>query len=244
MFLNNNDSSEVNMKKIGLVGGTGPESTLMYYKELNSRIDYLTGGKEMPDIAIESVNFRKAWDYVSGGKYRELSSYLSEKVNLLKQSGCEIITLTAGTMHIVYDEIEKNTYVSLVSIPKAVCDEALRREYRKVGLLGTMFTMEQDYMKKDLMSVGIDVFVPCKEDRELIAKRILEELEIGIVKKSTLQEFNAIIDRMRTQYGIESVILGCTELPLLLSDTNAALPCLDSVDIHIRKLIRLATMKE
>ena len=66
MFLNNNDSSEVNMKKIGLVGGTGPESTLMYYKELNSRIDYLTGGKEMPDIAIESVNFRKAWDYVSG----------------------------------------------------------------------------------------------------------------------------------------------------------------------------------
>ena len=107
-----------------------------------------------------------------------------------------------------------------------------------------MFTMEQDYMKKDLMSVGIDVFVPCKEDRELIAKRILEELEIGIVKKSTLQEFNAIIDRMRTQYGIESVILGCTELPLLLSDTNAALPCLDSVDIHIRELIRLATMKE
>ena len=75
------------MKKIGLVGGTGPESTLMYYKELNSRIDYLTGGKEMPDIAIESVNFRKAWDYVSGGKYRELSSYLSEKVNMLKQSG-------------------------------------------------------------------------------------------------------------------------------------------------------------
>ena len=153
MFLNNNDSSEVNMKKIGLVGGTGPESTLMYYKELNSRIDYLTGGKEMPDIAIESVNFRKAWDYVSGGKYRELSSYLSEKVNLLKQSGCEIITLTAGTMHIVFDEIEKNTNVSLVSIPKAVCDEAVRRGYRKVGLLGTMFTMEQDYMKKDLMKL-------------------------------------------------------------------------------------------
>ena len=232
------------MKKIGLVGGTGPESTLMYYKELNSRIDYLTGGKEMPDIAIESVNFRKAWDYVSGGQYGVLSSYLSEKVNLLKQSGCEIITLTAGTMHIVFDEIEKNTNVSLVSIPKAVCDEAVRRGYRKVGLLGTMSTMEQDYMKKDLMSVGIDVFVPCKEDRELIAKRILEELEIGIVKKSTLQEFNAIIDRMRTQYGIESVILGCTELPLLLNDPNAALPCLDSVDIHIRELIRLATMKE
>ena len=89
------------MKKIGLVGGTGPESTLMYYKELNSRIDYLTGGKEMPDIAIESVNFRKAWDYVSGGKYGVLSSYLSEKVILLKHSVREIITFTAGPIHIV-----------------------------------------------------------------------------------------------------------------------------------------------
>ena len=105
MFLNNNDSSEVNMKKIGLVGGTGPESTLMYYKELNSRIDYLTGGKEMPDIAIESVNFRKAWDYVSGGKYGELSSYLSEKVNLLKQSGCEI-----NAMKLYVEDIEKSDF--------------------------------------------------------------------------------------------------------------------------------------
>ena len=230
------------MKKIGLVGGTGPESTLMYYKELNSRIDLLTGGKEMPEITVESVNFRKAWDCVSDGKYGELTSYLSEKVNLLKRSGCEIIALTAGTMHIVFDEIEKNTNVSLVSIPKAVCGEAVRRKYKKVGLLGTVFTMEQDYMKKDLRSAGIDVFVPCKEDRELIAKRILEELELGVVKNSTLQEFNAIIDRMRTQYGIESVILGCTELPLLLNNKNAALPCIDSVDIHIRELIRLAMM--
>lgn len=230
------------MNKIGLVGGTGPESTLMYYKELNSRIDLLTGGKEMPEITVESVNFRKAWDCVSDGKYAELTSYLSEKVNLLKRSGCEIIALTAGTMHIVFDEIEKNTNVSLVSIPKAVCGEAVRRKYKKVGLLGTVFTMEQDYMKKDLRSAGIDVFVPCKEDRELIAKRILEELELGVVKNSTLQEFNAIIDRMRTQYGIESVILGCTELPLLLNNKNAALPCIDSVDIHIRELIRLAMM--
>ncbi len=229
------------MKKIGLVGGTGPESTLMYYKELNLRIDSMTGGKEMPDVAIESVNFRKAWDHVSSGNYSELIDYLSEKVSLLKGSGCDIIALTAGTMHIVFDEIEKQTGVSLVSIPKAVCDEAVRRNYKKVGLLGTVFTMEKDYMKKDLINAGIEVFVPCKDDRELIAKRILEELELGIVKDSTLQEFNAIIEKMRVENGIEAVILGCTELPLLLNDENSALPCLDSVDIHIRELIRLAT---
>ena len=100
---------EVFMKKIGLVGGTGPESTMMYYKELNSKIDQLTDKKAMPDIAIESVNFRKAWEYVSTGSYEELTDYLSEKVNSLNKSGAEIIALTAGTMHIVFDDIVKKT---------------------------------------------------------------------------------------------------------------------------------------
>ena len=228
------------MKKIGLVGGTGPESTLMYYKELNSKIDEATGGKSMPELSIESVNFRKAWEMVSSSQYKELADYLSEKVTALAKSGAEIIALTAGTMHIVFDEIEKNTNVSLVSIPKAVCDEVMKRGYKKIGLLGTIFTMEQDYMKKDLLRAGVDVIVPDKADRELIAKRIFEELEVGIVKESTLQEFNEIIKKMQSEHEIEAVVLGCTELPLLLNDGNCVLPCLDSVAIHIEKLIALA----
>lgn len=228
------------MKKIGLVGGTGPESTLMYYKELNSRIDKMTCGKEMPDISIESVNFRKAWKYVVDGNYEDLTNYLSEKVDALKKSDSEIIALTAVTMHVVSNEIIDKTNVDLISIPKSVCKEVCDREYKKVGLLGTIFTMEKDYMKTDFLNSGIDVIVPCKDDREFIAKRILEELEVGIVKESTLKEFNDIILKMKNEYGIEAVILGCTELPLLLSDSNCVLPCLDSVDIHINELIRLA----
>ena len=228
------------MRKIGLVGGTGPESTLMYYKELNSRIDAMTGGKAMPDIAIESVNFRRAWDYVSSGNYDALADYLSEKVLGLKQTSSEIITLTAVTMHAVSDQIEAKTGVSLLSIPKAVCREALRRGYRKIGLLGTIFTMEQDYMKRNFIQNGIEIVVPDPADRELVAKRILEELELGIVKESTLEEINGIIDRMRTDKGIEAVILGCTELPLLLNDQNCVLPCLNSVAIHISELIQSA----
>ena len=99
-------------------------------------------------------------------------------------------------------------------------------------------------MKKDLVGSGTEVVVPCREDRELVAKRILEELELGIVKDTTLREFNEIIDKMRIESGIEAVILGCTELPLLLNDDNCVLPCMDSVDIHIRELIRLATMDD
>ncbi len=228
------------MKKIGLVGGTGPESTIMYYKELNSKIDEATGGKNMPELSIESVNFRKAWELVSASQHKELADYLSEKVDNLAKNGAEIIALTAATMHIVFDEIERNTKVSLVSIPKAVRDEVVEKGYKKVGLLGTIFTMEQDFIKKDFLQTGIEVIIPDKADRELVAKRIYEELEQGIVKESTLREFNEIIRKMKNVHGIEAIILGCTELPLILNDANCLLPCLDSVAIHIKKLIELA----
>ena len=232
------------MKKIGLVGGTGPESTVMYYKELNSKIDQATGGKNMPDLSIESLNFRKAWELVSANRYQELAEYLSEKVNNLMKSGAEVITLTAVTMHMVIDEVKKNTNVSLVSIPKAVCDEALKRGYKKVGLLGTIFTMERDFMKKDMLQAGIEVVVPDKADRELVAKRIFEELEFGIVKESTLQELNGIIRKMQEEHDIEAVVLGCTELPLILNDENCVLPYMDSIEIHINKLVELAQGRE
>lgn len=228
------------MKKIGLVGGTGPESTLMYYKELNTRIDRMTNGTEMPDIAVESVNFRRAWGYVSAGEYGLLADYLAEKVNSLRAGGAEVISLTAGTMHIVLEDLLRKTQVPLVSIPRAVCREAQARGYRKIGLLGTIFTMEQDYMKTDFREAGIEVVIPDKADRELVAKRILEELENGIVKESTLKEFQEIIRGMRDRDGIEAVVLGCTELPLILNPDNCPVPCLDSVEIHINELIRLA----
>ena len=225
------------MKKICLIGGPGPESTLMYYKELNKRTDELTNGKEMPDIAIESVNFRKAWDYVANEKYDLLADYLAEKINCLKSVGAEVISLTAATMHIVYDELIKKTDTALISIPQAVSKEAAARGYKKVGLLGTIFTMEQDYMKKDFSKADIEVCIPDKEDRELIAQRIFEELEIGIVKESTLKEFQDIIRKMQDKYKIEAIVLGCTELPLILNDSNCPVACLDSVEIHIKELI-------
>ena len=228
------------MKKIGLVGGTGPESTLMYYKELNSRIDKITGGAQMPDLVIESVNFRKAWGCVCEEKYDLLADYLSEKVNNLRTSGAQVIALTAATMHIVYDEIVAKTQVPLISIPKSVCEEIQKKGYKKVGLLGTIFTMEKDYMKKDLLEAGIEVIIPENSDRELIAKRIYEELEVGIVKESTLKEFTTIIEKMKKEQGIQALILGCTELPLLLNKDNCPVDCLDSVEIHLQKLIELA----
>ena len=228
------------MKKIGLVGGTGPESTLMYYKELNHRIDRLTGGKAMPDIAIESVNFRRMWGYVSDNELDLLTDYFVEKIDCLERSGAEVVSLTCATGHIVIDRIKQKTNVPLVSIPEAVCEKAAVLGIKKVGLLGTIFTMEQNFMKQPFINAGIGVFIPEPTDRQLIAKRILEELERGIVKEQTLKEFQDIIGKMKAQNGIEAVILGCTELPLLLNSENCPVTCLNSVDIHIEKLIGLA----
>ncbi len=106
--------------------------------------------------------------------------------------------------------------------------------------MGTVFTMEQDYMKKDLISAGVQVFVPNAEERALIGKRIFEELEKGIVKESTLTELVTVINRMKNDDGIEGIILGCTELPLILNPDNCPVKCFDAVDIHIKKLISLA----
>lgn len=128
-----------------------------------------------------------------------------------------------------------------MSIPKAVADEAVARGIRKVGLLGTIFTMEQAYMKTDLINAGVEVYVPDETDRKLVAERILTELELGTVKESTLVEFQAIIKKMQQAHGIEAVILGCTELPLLLNPDNCPVLCLDSVEIHINDLIRRVT---
>jgi len=230
---------DTDLKKLGLVGGTGPESTLSYYKKLNEEIDRLTNEKSMPDICIESVNFRRAWEYVANDDREALTEYLAEKVRLLQAGGAQVISLTAVTMHMVFDELEKRTGVSLVSIPRAVCEEIEKAGIKKIGLLGTMVTMEQDYMKKDLIAAGVEVYVPREPERALVAKRIYEELEKGIVKESTLQEFRQIIEKMKVENGIEGVILGCTELPLLLNSENCPVPCFDSVEIHLRKLVEL-----
>ena len=167
------------MKKIGLLGGTGPESTLLYYKELNSRIDKLTGAEHMPELVIESVDFRRVWGYLTNGQYGELVDYLAEKVNNLRSYGAEIVSLTAVTTHIVFAELAAKTKTSLVSIPQAVCRQAVSKGYKKVGLLGTIFTMEQDYMKTDFQEAGIEIVIPEKADREMVAKRIQCEVLVS-----------------------------------------------------------------
>lgn len=227
------------MKKLGLVGGTGPESTMVYYRELNKRIHEKTNGEEFPEIVIESVNLYKALGMVANEEYEELDRYLSKAISNLEACGADIVALTAGTMHVVFEKLESKVNVPFISIPEAVAELAVSKGYKRVGLLGTIFTMEKDYLSKAFVKKGIEVIVPSAENRILVNERISKELEYGIVKETSTNELISVIEEMREKSGIEAVILGCTELPLALNENNCPVDCLDIMDIHIQKLVKL-----
>jgi len=226
------------MKKIGLIGGTGPESTLVYYKELNKRLNEACGGTAFPEIAIESLDLFKALNLVKEEKYSDLTDYIYSKIQNLENGGADVIALTAATMHVVYDELAQKVKKPFISIPQAAADYAVSKGYKKVGLLGTIFTMEKDYLSKAFVEKGIQVVTPEAKDRILVNERISKELEYGIVKEESVAELVSVINKMKAENQIEAVILGCTELPLALNKENCPVEPLDIMEIHIQKLVK------
>ena len=225
------------MKKLGLVGGMGPESTIPYYHDIVYEVQQKVGGDFFPNFTIESVNVFDVLRLCGEEKYEELTDYLMCAINNLVKSGADFVALSANTPHIVFDKLQERSSVPLVSIVEATRDEALRLNKRKLGLLGTIFTMTGDFFKEPFTRSGIKIITPTSEEMELINEKISSELELGIVKEETLRSFQKIIARMQEDSGIEAVILGCTELPLLLNDEVSPVPCLDTMKIHIQALV-------
>ncbi len=232
------------MKKLGLVGGMGPESTIPYYHDIVYGVQKRIGKNFFPDLAIESVNVFEILRLCNEQKYDELTSYLMQAVKNLIAGGADFIALSANTPHIVFDRLQTQSTVPLVSIVEAACNETIRLNKRKVGLLGTIFTMTEDFFKKPFYSSNIEIIIPTTEEMEYINSKISSELELGITKEETLRGFQKIIKRMQQEDSIEAIILGCTELPLLLNDAVSSIPCLDTMKIHIQLLIDLIVEKE
>ena len=225
------------MKKLGLVGGMGPESTIPYYHDIVYGVQDRIGENFFPNLTIESINVFDVLRLCNEQKYDELTDYLMKAINTLIKSGADFVALSANTPHIVFDRLKEQSTVPLVSIVEVTCDEAIRLNKRKLGLLGTIFTMTGDFFKKPFYDSNIEIITPTTEEMEYINSKISSELELGIVKKDTLQGFQKIIKRMMEDDGIEAIILGCTELPLLLNDEVSPVPCLDTMKIHIQHLI-------
>lgn len=225
------------MKKAGLVGGMGPQSTMPYYLGVVYGVRERTSDDFFPNINIESINVFEVLKFCEREDYEGLTQHLLLAVKNLAAAGAEFAVLTANTSHIVFDRLQKVSPIPLLSIIEATCEEAKKRGYNKLALLGTVFTMQRDFYKAPFLREGIDIIVPSEDEMRLIDKRITDELELGIVRDETLLEFQQIISRLGIEHGAQAVILGCTELPLLLNDANSPLPTLDTVAIHTSSII-------
>ena len=223
------------MRKLGLIGGTGPESTVPYYRGIVFAVQRETGN--FPPLTIESVSVFDVLRLCGAGEYEKLTGYLLEAVRNLAGAGAEVAALTGNTPHIVFDRLQALSPIPLVSMVEATCRETVRRGLDRVGLLGTIFTMEEEFFRVPFREQGIQVAVPTRAEREYLNRVIADELELGTVREESRARVLAMVERMAREDGIQAVILGCTELPMLLSDRNSPVLCLDTMEIHINTLV-------
>ena len=226
------------MKKFGLVGGMGPESTIPYYHDIVYGVQEALGELIFPELSIESVNVFEVLRLCGEKQYDKLTEYLMGAINNLAKSGADFAALSANTPHIVFDKLKEQSPIPLISIVEATCEEAKLRGLKKIGLLGTIFTMTGEFFKAPFVKNGIQIIVPTESEIELVNDKISTELELGIVKEETLLFFQKVISRMKDEDGIEAIVLGCTELPLLLNDEVSPVLCLDTMQIHVRSIIK------
>lgn len=225
------------MKKLGILGGMGPESTLLYYKEIAMRYKEKDKNGNFPALTIETVNMYEMLGYCKAGAYDLLAEYLLRGIHNLENAGAEFIILASNTPHVVFNMLEKGAHVPLLSIVEPVFQEIRSRGIKKAVWLGTGFTMEQPYFQQRFLENGICIVVPNAEERNLIDHVIADELEFGIVNEDSKIQIDRIINRLVLEEGIEAVIMGCTELPLMYSDEKLPVPVFDTMQYHIKGII-------
>jgi aspartate racemase len=220
------------MKIIGLIGGMSCESTAHYYKRLNDRVRAQLGGLHSADILMWSVDFAPVAQMQEDNRWQEAGVYLARIARRLEQAGAEVLVLATNTMHKVADAIEGSTSIPLIHIADATAQKIQAAGKRKPAILATRFTMEQEFYTGRLREkFGLDVVVPDEADRALVHQIIYDELCIGRVTEASRQAFVDVAQRLAMR-GADSLILGCTEVGMLLDEGNSPLPIFDTALIH------------
>ena len=226
-------------KKIGILGGLSPESTIIYYQRIVSRCHGFFGDHTYPEIVVYSVNFQRFIDWMSRERWDKITGHLVKDVRSLAEVGADFVLIATNTMHIVYQEVQRRSPIPVVSIIRATAEAVSKEGVDKVGLLGTRFTMEKGFFKRGLADYGIDTLVPEKGDREYVDKVIFDELCRGVIKAGSRERFLRIIRNLIIQ-GAEGIILGCTEIPLLIKPEHTSAKLFDTAIIHADKALELA----
>lgn len=224
------------MKQIGIIGGLGPESTVDYYKSIIGAFR-TEGSLASPEIIIYSVNIEEVLALVSGQEWSSLIYLLVSKIKALHRAGADFAIISANTPHIVFDEVQAKSPIPLLSIVTATRNKATELGLKKVGLLGTKFTMQTNFFSPPFSAEGISVVVPSADDQDYIHDKLMTEIEHGIFTDETRDGLLAIIERMIAVEKIDGVILGCTELPLILDKSEYGIPFLNTTAIHVESIV-------
>lgn len=228
------------MKKIGLVGGISWTSTVDYYRYINEGVNEKLGGLNFAECMIYSVNFDDFQRFNAAYDWDATFELLVSAAENLKKGGAEAIVLGANTAHIVSDRIAERVNLPLIDITTAVADAIHQKGLKKVGLLGTTYTMELDFYKDKLISSGIEPIIPeSQEDRDYIEDTLRNELGRGFLNPETKKQYLAIIQQL-VDKGAEGIILGCTEIPLLIHQEDIAIPVFDTTKIHAEAAVAFA----
>ena len=219
------------MKTIGIIGGVSWESTVEYYRILNETVNKKLGGLHSAKCLIYSVEFQEITDLMQTGDWKAISVRMQEIASILKSGGADFLIICSNTLAAPAPEIEKNIGMPVHSIAEATAKKILGMKLKKIGLLGTKYTMEGDYYRNTLYKYGIETVVPEKEDREAINSIIFDELCLGILKESSKEIFRNIISKLQSK-GAEGIVLGCTEIPLLVKQEDVIIPVFDTMTIH------------
>lgn len=224
------------MKTIGLIGGMSWESTVSYYQIINEEVKNRLGGLHSAKIILYSVEFDEIEKCQSGGDWNRSGEILGEAAKSLEAAGADFILICTNTMHKVAPQIQSMIHIPVMHIADATAQELERCQIRKVGLLGTKYTMTQDFYKQRLIDRGIDVVIPDGENIDVVNDIIFRELCVGKIKEESRKKFQDTIDSLKDK-GADGVILGCTEIGLLIHPGDSSLPVFDTTLIHAKQAV-------
>ncbi|NLY80363.1 MAG: aspartate/glutamate racemase family protein [Lysinibacillus sp.] len=227
------------MKTIGLIGGMSWESSVEYYRLINEEVRNRLGGLHSAKCILYSVDFEEIERFQADGEWDKAGELLGDVAYSLEKAGADFIVICTNTMHKVIQSIEEKISIPILHIADATAGQIKQANIDTVGLLGTKYTMEQNFYKERIQSRGIKVLIPSDSERELVNKIIYEELCLGSIKQSSKEYYKQVIRNLMNQ-GAEGIILGCTEIGLLVKQEDSDVPLFDTTKIHAIEAVNKA----
>lgn len=226
------------MNKIGIIGGIGPESTIEYYRMLIKLFRAKLNANQYPEILLQSIDMTEMLDYVFNNKLDKLVEFLKNKIQILEQSNVDYVALASNTPHLVFDKLSQSVNVKMISIVEETCKSISKKGIKKVGLLGTKSTMSKGFYQSVAKKNGIEIVIPSEENQNYVHKKYIDELVFNQINSDTKERLIQIVNQLEDREQIEGIILGGTELPLILEQKDFdKLKVFNTTEIHVNAIL-------